>query len=331
VTRDAAAFIERFRGLRIAVVGDMVADQYIFTEPMRLSREAPVLVVRHQESRLIPGGAANALNNLHALGARAHPIGIVGEDAEGAALVRDFEDRGLPTDGIVACGVRTISKTRILAGDPNRSKQQLLRIDREPDGGPSADAMATLRERVRRIVPGMDAVLLSDYGYDVVTSEVVAEAKSAFRGRVISADSRYRILDFTGMTVATPNESEAEAAAGIRIKDAESLEAAGRKLLGALGSAALLVTRGNQGMALFEPGRPRLDIPATGTEEVTDVSGAGDTVIAVMTLALAAGASFEDAARLSNAAAGVVVMKVGAATCSPAELEQAARTAASGR
>jgi rfaE bifunctional protein kinase chain/domain len=321
--RDARALIERFRGLRIAVVGDMVADEYVFTEPLRLSREAPVLVVRHQATRIIPGGAANALNNLHALGARAVPVGIVGDDAPGAALLEDFKGRGIATDGIVRSGARTITKTRVLAGDPNRSKQQLLRIDREPDRAPGPESIATLRERIRKLVPGMDAVLFSDYGYDVVTAEVVDETKAAFRGRVVSADSRYRILDFRGVTVATPNESEAEAAAGIRIRDAATLEAAGRGLLEALRSSALLVTRGNRGMALFEPGKPRVDIAAAGTEEVTDVSGAGDTVIAVMTLALAAGASVEVAARLSNAAAGVVVMKVGAATCSPAELSDA--------
>jgi rfaE bifunctional protein kinase chain/domain len=321
VIRDVEALVGRFQGLRIAVIGDMVADQYVFTEPMRLSREAPVLVVRHQATRMIPGGAANALNNLQALGARAHAIGVVGDDGEGASLLAEFEKRGILTQGMTRVpGARTVSKTRVLAGDPNRSKQQLLRIDHEPDGPPGREAIAAVRARVREIVPGMDAVLFSDYGYELVTGDVVGEAREAFGGRVMTADSRYRILDFRGVTVATPNESEAEAALGVRIRDPQSLEAAGRRLLELLEVSALLVTRGNQGMALFEPGRPRVDIAAAGTDEVTDVSGAGDTVIAVMTLALAAGASFEEAARLSNAAAGVVVMKAGAATCSPAEL-----------
>jgi D-glycero-beta-D-manno-heptose-7-phosphate kinase len=329
MTAGLASLLPRFRGLQIAVIGDMVADQYIFTEPMRLSREAPVLVVRHQVTRLIPGGAANALNNLHALEARVQPVGIVGDDLEGAALLEDLRARGIPTDGLVTVrGTKTISKTRVLAGDVNRSKQQLLRIDREPEGAPDAAAIAAVRDRIRRILPAVDAVILSDYGYDLVTGEVIAEARAAFRGRVMAADSRYRILDFRGMTVATPNASEAEAAAGVRIRDVPSLEAAGRKLLEALGTKALLITRGNQGMSLFEPGKPRVDIVAAGSEEVTDVSGAGDTVIAVVTLALAAGASFEEAARLSNAAAGVVVMKAGAATCSPAELAAAAAAAA---
>jgi D-glycero-beta-D-manno-heptose-7-phosphate kinase len=325
VKRDhVLALLERFRGLKIAVIGDLVADQYVFTEPLRLSREAPVLVVRHQQSRLIPGGAANAVSNLHALGADANPIGIVGDDAEGLALLAHFRDHGMETAGVTSIpGWRTISKTRILAGDPNRSKQQLLRIDREPGSAPSPDAIASVRARVRAMVAAMDAVLFSDYGYDLVTNDVIAEARAACRGSVLTADSRYRITDFRGMTVASPNESEAEAAVGFRITDAATLETAGRRLLDDLGLKALLITRGNQGMALFEPGRPRVDIPAAGTDEVTDVSGAGDTVIAVVTLAIAAGASFEDAARLSNAAAGIVVMKAGAATCSPAELVQA--------
>jgi D-glycero-beta-D-manno-heptose-7-phosphate kinase len=323
------ALLPRFRGIEIAVIGDMVADQYVFTEPMRLSREAPVMVVRHQLTRMIPGGAANALNNLHALEARVHPIGILGEDAEGESLLVSLRSLGMPTDGLVSVrGARTISKTRILAGDPNRSKQQLLRIDHEPEQAPDASVIAAVRDRVRKVLPRVEAVLLSDYGYRLVTNDVIADAHAAFRGRVMTADSRYRILDFRGVTVATPNASEAEAASGVRIRDTESLEAAGRKLLEALGTKALLITRGNQGMALFEPGKPRVDIAAAGAEEVTDVSGAGDTVIAVVTLALAAGGSFEEAARLSNAAAGVVVMKAGAATCSPAEL--AAAVAAGG-
>jgi rfaE bifunctional protein kinase chain/domain len=326
MSRAIPDLLERFKSLKIAVIGDMVADQYIVTEPLRLSREAPVLVVRHRESRLIPGGAANALNNLHALGASAVPIGILGDDAEGAALLAEFGARGLSVEGLVTVpGAKTVAKTRILSGDPHRSKQQLLRIDREPDRGPDAEAIRAVRDRVRTIVPGMDAVLFSDYGYEVVAREVIETGRRAFRGRVITADSRYRILDFRGVDVATPNESEADAASGIRIRDASSLEAAGRKLLEALGTKALLITRGNQGMSLFEPGRARVDIEAAGSDEVTDVSGAGDTVIAVVTLALAAGASYEQAARLSNAAAGVVVMKSGAATCSPRELDAATR------
>jgi rfaE bifunctional protein kinase chain/domain len=322
-----ADLLGRFKGLKIAVIGDMVADQYIVTEPLRLSREAPVLIVRHRGTRLIPGGAANALANLHALGASAVPIGLLGDDAEGGALLGQFRERGLSPDGLVTVtGRSTVAKTRVLSGDPHRSKQQLLRIDREPEQGPDAAAIRAVRDRVRAIVPRMDAVLFSDYGYELVTREVVEDARAAFRGRVITADSRFRIPEFRGVDVATPNESEAEAASGVRIRDEGSLETAGRKLLEALGSKALLITRGNQGMSLFEPGKARVDIAAAGSDEVTDVSGAGDTVIAVVTLALAAGASYEQAARLSNAAAGVVVMKAGAATCSPRELEAATRT-----
>ncbi len=325
MTDTAGQLLQRFPELRIAVVGDIVADQYIYSEPMRLSREAPVIVVRYQAKRLIPGGAANALNNLLALGAKVFPVGLVGDDDEGESLLSHFRGFGVETSGIVRSQrYRTIAKTRIMAGDPNRSKQQLLRIDHEPDAPPDVATIDEVRARVREIVPHVDALLFSDYGYDLVTSDVVKEARSAFRGSVSAADSRYRIRDFAGVTIVTPNEGEAEDAVGIRIRDDDGLERVGRKLLAEIGSPAVLITRGNRGMALFERGKPRLDIPATGTDEVTDVSGAGDTVIAVVTLALAAGASFEVAARLSNAAAGVVVMKPGAATCSPQEFLAAA-------
>ncbi len=325
MTHFAARLLPRFRDLKIAVVGDIVADQYINTEPLRLSREAPVLVVRYQSTRLIPGGAANALNNLLALGARVFPLGIVGDDAEGHALLQLFQSQGVETKGIVQSkSYRTIAKTRVMAGDPNRSKQQLLRIDHEPGAAPDAATIDRVRALARQIVPAVDGVMFSDYGYYLVTADVIGDVRAAFRGRVTAADSRYRICDFRGVTIATPNEGEAEEAGGIRIRDDEALERAGRKLLRDLGSSALLITRGNRGMALFEPGQPRLDIPATGTDEVTDVSGAGDTVIAVVTLALTAGATFPEAARLANAAAGVVVMKPGAATCSPQEFLAAA-------
>ncbi|HYC76910.1 MAG TPA: PfkB family carbohydrate kinase, partial [Planctomycetota bacterium] len=235
-----------------------------------------------------------------------------------------FRDLGVETEGVVASTTyRTVSKTRILAGDPHRTKQQLLRIDREPDAPPDAAAREALKERLRARLPHADAVIYSDYGYGTATPDVFAAAREAFRGRLQAADSRYRIGEFRGVDVATPNEDEAEGAVGFRIRDEAALERAGRLLLDRLEAPALLITRGNLGLSLFERDKPRVDVPASGGE-VADVSGAGDTVISVLTLALAAGASRDDAARLANAAAGVVVTKAGAAVCAPSEFVAAA-------
>jgi D-glycero-beta-D-manno-heptose-7-phosphate kinase len=329
-TKRTAELLSAFRGLKVGVLGDMVADRYVFTEPIRLSREAPVIVVRHVEERTILGGAANAVNNLKAFGATVVPFGVAGNDDAGRMLEEGFAAAGISAEGLVrSASYRTVAKTRILAGDPNRTKQQLLRVDREPNGPPERAALDELRRRLIAAAPKLDALILSDYGYGTTPDDVVAAARDAFKGRVVAADSRFRIPDFRGVAVATPNEDEASAAFGRPIRDTEALEAAGRDLLRRLESRALLITRGNRGMALFEPGAPRLDVPAVGSGEVTDVSGAGDTVIATLTLALAAGASYPEATRLSNAAAGVVVMKVGAATCSPEELLSAVEGAGS--
>jgi D-glycero-beta-D-manno-heptose-7-phosphate kinase len=325
VTVDPRALLRRFAGLKIAVVGDLVADRYLLTEPSRLSREAPVLVVRLVSERLILGGAANAAHNLRALGAQVTPLGVDGADEAGDAVLAAFKGLGVATDGVVrAATYRTVAKTRILAGDPHRTKQQLLRVDREPSAPPDAAAKTELKRRVRELLGDADAVIYSDYGYETATDDVVAVAREVFRGRVQAADSRFRVTAFRGVTVATPNEDEASAAVGFPIRDEDALERAGRTLLERLDSSALLVTRGNQGMALFEPGKKRTDVPATDNGEVTDVSGAGDTVIAVFTLALAGGASYVEAMELANASAGVVVMKAGAATCSPEEFVAAA-------
>lgn len=316
--------VPRLRGRKVMVVGDLLADRYVLTEPARLSREAPVMIARYQSEELIPGGAANTVANLLALGADVVPVGIVGADADGDSLLDHFAAGGVDVSGVVKDDLHgTISKTRVMVGDPNRMKQQVLRIDRDPDGPPSDHAQASVLECVRERVSDMDAVLLSDYGYGAVGAAVLDTVRGSFSDRVVTADSRYRITSFRGVGLATPNEGEVEEALGRRLRTTDDLDQAGRDLRTRIEAPALLVTRGNRGMALFAEGRERLDIPATGTDEVTDVSGAGDTVIAVATLALAAGADVADAARLANLAAGVVVMKVGAATCSPDELIEA--------
>ena len=317
----AEAVVEAFSGLRIMVIGDQVVDRYVFAEPARLSREAPVVIGRHTGERLIPGGAANAARNLVALGAEVVPLGVVGDDEPGAWLVEHYRSGGLSVEGIqVEAGYKTISKTRFLVGEANRTKQQVLRIDREPAGPPEAGAREGVFATLDRLLPEVDAVLLSDYGYGVVVAPLVERVLGSKADRPVTVDSRYRLLDFKGLTLATPNQIEVEEALGVAIRDDEELEIAGRRLISELKSDSLLITRGNQGMSLFREGEARVDIPATGETEVTDVSGAGDTVIAVVTMALAAKAAPELASRIANVAAGVTVMKPGAATCSPREL-----------
>lgn len=324
------SLIGRMRAARVVVVGDLIADQFITGQVERISREAPVLILQYRETSIVPGGAGNAAANVAALGARVSVVGLVGRDDEGrrlkAALGRRADVRGI----VAAGGRATTVKTRILAGGVHSAKQQVVRIDRS--GTPVTDAM---RRRVGaalvRAVRGADAVIVSDYGSGVVTPAMVrAAVRAAGRTKpLVLVDSRYGMLGFAGMTATTPNESEVEAQLRVRIgDDAVALERAGRRLLRGSRARAVLITRGSRGMALFERGRPTTHIPIVGSDEVADVTGAGDTVIATFTLALAAGGTFAEAARLANHAGGIVVMKQGTATVTRAEL--AASVAAHG-
>lgn len=318
--RDLEDLVGRLAGRRVMVAGDMIADLYVMTEPSRLSREAPVLVARYQGERFIPGGAANAVNNLLALGAEVFPVGVVGDDAPGERLVQTFRDLGTDVRGILVDPSRaTTTKTRFMVGEPRRMKQQVLRVDREADGSPDPEIKREIEDVVRELAPRMDGVILSDYGYGLLDPSLVPLAGRC-AGGLVTVDSRYALKDFAGVSLSTPNQGEVEDALGMRIRSSRDLDAAGQRLRRDLKSEALIITRGNLGMSVFAGDGERVDLPATGSEEVTDVSGAGDTVIAVSTLALAAGATVLNAARLANYAAGVVVMKVGAATCAPEEL-----------
>jgi rfaE bifunctional protein kinase chain/domain len=319
-----AAWVPKLAGVRVLVLGDLILDRYVLSAPARLSREAPVMIARYEGETLIPGGAANAALNVAALGGRASVIGVVGDDADGEALLSALQSRGVAADFVVrAAGLRTVAKTRYMVGEPHRMKQQVLRIDNEPEAPPADPAVAKAAEILERRCAEFDAVLVSDYGYEFVRGPLLAALASTRGPKILTADSRYLIGSFRGVTLATPNEGEAEEAAGFRFRNDEDVDRAGTLLRERLAAPALLITRGNRGMALFQPGRPRCDIPAVGSGQVVDVSGAGDTVIAVATSALAAGADFVDAARLANFAAGVVVSKWGAATCSPKELSDA--------
>jgi rfaE bifunctional protein kinase chain/domain len=315
--------ISRFRRVKLAVAGDLIADEFIYGRIDRVSREAPVLILRYDSTQIVPGGAGNAAANAHALGAQVAVVGIVGRDEAGRRL-RDALPPRMRHDAVVrAPGYVTPVKTRILAGGVHSAKQQVVRIDRA-GGSPGRAAGRLFEHALARAIARADAVILSDYGTGLLTPERWSRIAATVtrRSRVpIFLDSRYHLAGFAGITACTPNESEVEALFGIRIGDDRSkLEQAGRELLRRLGCQAVLVTRGSRGMALFEPGKPTDHIQIVGSDEIADVTGAGDTVIATFALAVAAGATFGEAARLANRAGGLVVMKRGTATVSAEEL-----------
>jgi D-glycero-beta-D-manno-heptose-7-phosphate kinase len=301
---------EKLVGRRVVVLGDLVADVFSYGEIARISREAPVLILNHRETQLVPGGGANAIHNLRTLGADPIPVGVVGNDAEGYWLSNSLSKLGIDVDGIVVSkSYRTPTKTRILAGAVHAQRQQIVRMD---SGAPLDDAKThrLIERQFRRVMKNADALLISDYGYGLVTPALLdSRARTAIP---VTIDSRFSLGQFVGLTAATPNESEVEATLGISIgNDLSKLEWAGRTLLRKLKHEAVLITRGKSGMALFERGKKTQHLSIRGSDEVADVTGAGDTVIATFTLALAAGAAFRDAAELANFAGGIVVMKYG--------------------
>ena len=315
------------RDKRVVVVGDLIADEYVYGRVARVSREAPVLILEYDATEIVPGGAGNAAANVASLGGLATLVSLVGRDEPGRRLFAALPRRVARTGIARPSGYRTPVKTRILAGGIHSAKQQVVRIDRHTAVPVTDVQRAAAEQAARRAVAGADAVLVSDYGSGLVTPAFVAGIAAVLKrkGRVpILVDSRYALTRYRGLTACTPNESEVEQVLGVRIDDrAAVLERAGRALLKRTRMGAVLVTRGSRGMALFEPGRPTVHIPIFGSDQIADVTGAGDTVMATMTLALAAGASFEEAARLANFAGGLVVMKRGTATISSAELRRA--------
>jgi rfaE bifunctional protein kinase chain/domain len=320
--------VEAFPQQRILVLADLVADEYVSGEIRRVSREAPVLILRQQGTERLPGGGANATNNLADLGARVVPVGVVGDDAAGRALLDYFRAKRVPTSAILTLrGWTTPTKTRYLAGWTHSARQQVLRVDHEPSGPLPAKARRELETFARREARMAASVLVSDYGFGVITPQLVRRLGDS-GARPVTLDSRYALLDFhgAGITAATPNEPELEELYHERIgKDSQALERLGRRALRHLALRALVVTRGKDGMVLFEAGRKSQAIPVFGSEDAVDVTGAGDTVIAAFTLALAAGATFAEAARLANYAGGIVVMKRGTATVTRDEMLAALR------
>jgi D-glycero-beta-D-manno-heptose-7-phosphate kinase len=316
--------VESFPKVTITVLADLVADEFVFGEISRVSREAPVLILKHRDRKVVPGGGANAIYNLADLGVTVLPVGVVGDDEAGRLLIRAFRHKRIPVSGVLKDkSYSTVTKTRILAGFAHTAGQQVVRLDSEPAEGPNSHLRRELVLAARQYGRASDALLVSDYGYGAATPallKLIREKRSLERIPV-ALDSRHRMLEFSGITAATPNESEVEHALGIRIGDDwERLLAAGDQVAGQLNLESLLITRGKDGMVVFPRRHRPVDIPIYGTDEVADVTGAGDTVIATFTASLAAGATAEEAAHLANYAGGIVVMKRGTATVSQQEL-----------
>ena len=318
------SIIRRFPQRRVVVIGDTIADRFLFGSIARVSREAPVFILRHEQTETIPGGAANCAVNLATLGAAVSLISVAGIDEAGRELRHKLEASQVDCDGLIMSEeFKTTTKVRILAGQAHSNRQQVIRIDYEDSPLADEEARQSIISRLKQAVADADAVIISDYNYGVVDESTVEILRAtAAKSRIpVLVDSRFRLASFTGFTSATPNEDEVEHLIGDKINNPEQLEIIAQALKEKLDYSALLVTRGSQGMMLLEDGVPALHIKAVGAASPVDVTGAGDTVIATFALALSCDSSFSDAARLANYAGGLVVMKRGTSSVTASELE----------
>lgn len=318
------SIIRRFPQRRILVVGDSIADQFIYGAISRVSREAPVFILNHEHTETIPGGAANCAMNLASLGANVSLVSIAGNDEPGRALLDRLKAAGVNCDSLlISDKLRTTTKVRILAGQLHSTRQQVIRIDYEGVTLSDHKLRERLREQLLEHAQAADLVIISDYNYGVADSEMAAFTRDVAKARriFVLADSRFRLSDFAGFTSATPNQDEVEKLVGKEFAALSDLEAAGEELRDQLDYRALLITRGSNGMTLFEEGVTPFHLDAIGAREPVDVTGAGDTVMAAYALALSSDSSFPDAARIANYAGGLVVMKRGTASVSREELE----------
>lgn len=321
--KDVRAVLDRFSGLRVVVLGDLMLDEYVFGETHRISREAPVLILKHERTLSLPGGGANPVSNIASLGAQALPVGVLGRDRAGEALRQIFKAKSIDLSGVVEEPGRVSPvKVRVLAGGHNTARQQVIRIDHEAEGPISrASETAVLRALDERLRTAQ-ALIISDYGNGLMTPRLLRYVNSLARrlpGLITCVDSRWQLAQYRGVSVITPNETEAAPAASFENYQEADLDAIGRRLLRRTRARMVLVTRGSRGMSLFQDGG-REDLGVYGTDEIVDVNGAGDSVAACMTLALAAGASPSLAMRLANAAGGVAVMQRGPASVTRAEI-----------
>jgi rfaE bifunctional protein kinase chain/domain len=318
--------VDKFSETRIAVVGDLVIDEYIFGSPERISREAPVLIIRENERDVRLGGAGNVVANIRALGGRPRPVGLIGADDIGERLMDLMANRGINAEGIMVDPDRfTTTKTRVLGGGRNTVRQQMVRIDRQSDALVDQSIRTILVEHIRRALEGADALVVSDYAEGVVEAEVFDEVMRIIKDKKVPVfvDSRHRIEHFMGADTLVPSEPELFGASKLNVATEEGLEKAGRWLLQVSQCGEAMVKRGKKGVALFMPDRPTLKVPAYGPEEVADRTGAGDTVLAAYSLARSVGAEPADALRIANTAGGISVTKSGTAVVKAEELKRA--------
>ena len=319
--RITLAITDKFKDKRIVIVGDAVADQFVSGTITRVSREAPVFIMRHDKTETRAGGAANAAVNVASLGGTPFLIGLIGTDADGDLVAAELEKRGVNTSLIVRSSeIRTTTKMRVLAGQQYAPRHQVIRIDHENTAEIGLETRKQLADNLSAAAETADAIVVSDYNYGVATPEIFNQARQAAAQNNIPLliDSRFRLGSFVGATSATPNQEEVEQMIGGPMTD-ERCE----KIRTDLGLQALLVTYGNKGMRLYESGAAPHIIEAVGSSAAVDVTGAGDTVIAAYALGLASGLSFIDSARIANHAGGIVVMKKGTASVVAAELNAA--------
>src|SRR5713101_4452423 len=323
------SLVSCFANKRVLVIGDMVADEYLIGKPKSISREAPVLILELDEERTIPGGAANVAVNVSTLGAEVFLAGVVGDDLPGQRLRHAIDDLKMHQEGLVTDAHRpTSTKTRILAGSPQIVQQQIVRIDRVDTSDLGAPSKARIIDYIQHVLPSIDAVVLSDYANGVISPEIIETCIPAARqlNKVIVVDSHGSLFRFQGVTALTPNQPEAELTLGMTIKTSSELDEAGQRLLAGSHAGGVLVTRGSEGMSLFEAGQPPLHLSIHRLDhasEVVNTNGAGDTVAATFTLALTVGASMAQAAYLANAAAALAVRRLGCASNTPQELVRA--------
>lgn len=320
IKKRLRSILKNIKNHRIVVAGDMVLDQFWYGRAQRLSREAPIPIISLDKTMPSPGCAANTVANIASLGAIPLPVGAIGEDEAGENLIDLYRKHDITTDFLVKSPfIETPTKIRILAGSLHTHRHQIARVDRQNILTDREDVRKSLKKSYIDSLKDAEAIIFSDYGLKIATFLF-----SIKKPNIITAvDSRFELKNFKGCTFATPNEEEAELASGIPINEnPDNLERVGIKILESLSLSSLLLTRGQKGIALFEPDRKRRDIPIFGSSEVVDVTGAGDTVMAVAACSKAAGATFFEAALLSNIAGGVVVGRQGTATITPPEIDE---------
>ncbi len=318
--------LAQMAGTPVLIIGDMVADVYLDGEIARISREAPVLVLEEREERVVAGGAANVANNAATIGGSSYAVGVCGTERSGDALLAVLGENGVHTEGFVRAEAHpTITKTRIIAGGRATVSQQIVRVDREWHTPLTAETEEALLERIRELLPQVRGVVLSDYGSGTVTERVrrLVIEETRRMGLPSIVDSRYDILSYEGIGYVKQNDAELAAALGRELHSEEEIYAAGHELRARLGADGVLITRGDKGMTLFLADGTATNIPVSDHSEIFDVSGAGDTCVAVVILALGAGVDPLTAARLSNIASGIAVRKRGTATVSYEELRAA--------